>query len=596
MVSTTANIEARHCRSLTPDGGLASTASRGLRRVAALTRAEAALALPTALLFSGAALLALVWIRLIPDVRAPLGSVEHETLLLGALALIATPTAAAAFGSAREATLAAALRAAPVTAAEAAIARMVGALVAALASTLAVCVLDALVTVSSTTPPESAYSVLLTRHGLREDVEAFAVAAPLITFAVASALQNALAASVVGAALSAALLLPHHVLPGAEGWLAADLRLWARAPLAAPIGVVAATVFAALVAPLRGHRSRSAFRRVVPAVTLIAAAVGARSQYGQALLLPGPSWSAVDARLTLHPSPDGRVVFIESEQKDTWPRTTLWRLDNESLELERVPRPPIGLDWFTSDIRLKGWNAAGTAVDVRDVSPGSAHTPRPLLALGPDGGWIRCEDEQQRLAIVNEGDRSESWQTIHRGDKGYLLRDDGDHKLPWREGQRVAFARDLPHLLVSAFPGEELWTFDGRTGESQGLGIHVPDQERRVLVLVSPDLRWVYFGSDQGPEIVHLESGESKAVAGGRFSRSNRGTIVDREADGWVEWAPGLRRSLPFPFEAQVRHLFDDLWLVACRDGAWIQRTDGAVVKRVHPTKPAGIEGRFPLQ
>ena len=95
---------------------------------------------------------------------------------------------------------------------------------------------------------------------------------------------------------------------------------------------------------------------------------------------------------------------------------------------------------------------------------------------------------------------------------------------------------------------------------------------------------------------MHLESGESKAVAGGRFSRSNRGTIVDREADGWVEWAPGLRRSLPFPFEAQVRHLFDDLWLVACRDGAWIQRTDGAVVKRVHPTKPAGIEGSFPLQ
>jgi len=593
MVSTTANIEAKPGGSSSPGSAFASATTRGLRRLATLTRAEAARALPTALLFAGVALLALVWIRLIADVRAPLGSVERETLLFGVLALIATPTMASMFDAGRERSLNQALRAAPVTALESAAARMLGALLAIVTCVASVAAIDGVVVLFAATPSESAYSVALSRHGFRAEIEPLALAAPIIAFAVASALQHALASAIVGAALATVLVIPQRVLPGAPTWLVFDLQSVAAHHSFALTGVVVSTLVAARVAPLRGPRSRSILRRALPVLAFTVAVLAARSPYGQRLVLPGPSWSAEDAETTFFPSPDGRVVFIQTYQEHAWPRRTLRRLDAETLEITRVPRPPVGvIGWLTRDIGVLDWNDAGTAVVVDDLAPMRDHAPPPLLALSPAGDWISLAGHAELVDVRTEGSRYGSWSLeASREARAYRFDAAGGHALKWREGMELVFARDAPHLLVSGVPGEELFAFDGRTGEMYGLGVRLPDQRGGVHVSVSPDLEWVYIGRPRS-SLVHLETGWSVDLGSRLFAVTRRSTVAVLEDSGWVEASPDSRRALPFPPEAAVRHLFGDRWFVLGPDGASIRSTDGAVELDVPMPGRARIAGR----
>lgn len=144
---------------------------------------------------------------------------------------------------------------------------------------------------------------------------------------------------------------------------------------------------------------------------------------------------------------------------------------------------------------------------------------------------------------------------------------------------------------MSGVPGEELSAFDGRTGETHGLGVTLPDQRGCVHVDVSPDLDWVYIGRPRS-SLVHLETGWSVDLGGRPFAMTRRGTVAVLEEEGWVEVSPDSRRSLPFPPEAAVRHLFGDRWFVLGPDGASIRSTDGAVELDVPRPGPKRIAGR----
>jgi len=591
---TTSTAVSRSSISLTPNRLLDSWVCRTIYRLTALTRAEAALALPTALLFAGVGLLALVWIRLAGDVRAPIGSVEQETLLFGVLALVATPTMASMFDAARERSLSATLRSAPVTALECAAGRMIGAIAAIAVGVATVAALDALLALSTATPPESAHSIMLTRHGIRAGIEPFAFALPFVTFVVASVLQHSLPSAIVGAALATELLLPHQALPGAPAWLVFDVQNLAREYASPLFGALAGTLAAALIAPLRGRRSRSVLRRAGPAIAVAGIVLAARSPYGQRLALPAPSWSAEDAETRFFPSPDGKAVFIETYQKHAWPRRTLRRLDVETLEITRVPRPPVGiLGWLTCDFGLQHWNAAGTAVVVDDLEPANDHAPPPLLALSPTGGWLLQASHYELSALWNDGSVRATWRAEIVSSEVLALRftAEGGRALRHHVSTAIAFPRDLPHLLLFGVPGEELATFDGRTGEIRPLGVRLPEARPANVFQVSPCFRWAVIGAPPHVEIVHIETGWTMEVSRDPFSRTRRGTIAVLEADGWFEVSPDTRRPLPFPPETAPRHLFGDRWLVLGPGGASIRSTDGTIELDIPRPGPSWIEG-----
>lgn len=92
---------------------------------------------------------------------------------------------------------------------------------------------------------------------------------------------------------------------------------------------------------------------------------------------------------------------------------------------------------------------------------------------------------------------------------------------------------------------------------------------------------------------MHVESGWTRLVDGARSTRSNRNTIIDLSEERWVECAPGLHRSLPFPTDALVRHFFDDRWLVASPAGVSVERTDGSVLKELGPAGAVWIKWRL---
>lgn len=217
--------------------------------------------------------------------------------------------------------------------------------------------------------------------------------AVVVTTIVGAVVQHALGATLLGYSISAGLLVLLAQSPSSRiGLLGAFLLEAATVP------VMLATVFVCLaiipfLAPLRGARIRSAWRRARPAalMAVLPLAVPVSALASMTLLGSEPAWGGYIAAAL--PSPDGeQVLFQRLHGKGTARGESFWLLDVRSGDVDLLPHPVRGLESvLRPPVHARAWTQGGSFVECEIESRWGRGARRELIRVSKEPGTAPSE-------------------------------------------------------------------------------------------------------------------------------------------------------------------------------------------------------------
>lgn len=556
-----------------------------LRTFSAVLRVELRGLVPFTLGVALCAVLACAWARFEAGLHAPLGSSERGGLLAAVIVLMGVPVVAAAFESAGATSLRKGLRPLPVGGDF--LARVAAALVAMACAAATVSGADATLAAAAPLGESSSASMLLGERAFRSITVGLGVFTWLVTLFLATFLQHALGATLLGlgaAALPIAALVQMdrgglaagtlHALFGELGWIGLTVMglcaLWS----------------CATVTPLRGPRARSVWRRAPRAALapLMLLAIPAAGFASRTLTSPEPTWDDPGARIArIVVGSDGRRVAVTLYHAE--PRTrvqSFWLVDTETGTREEIPHPVDGaFALLRPALDLASWTHDGDGLGVilwrQDRDAGAD-----FRTYSFEGGWGPWQTYDQWISRVGEG-----------GWRGRLDRDgNGLHRRleslvapelpPIRLSERsLQYPRSLPTIAVGVSRDGTFVRCDARTGQVESLGIRAPEDIKSFRV--SPALRWLLWTDTQQHRwLAEVATGQVVPVGKGSSWLTDRGLPLTTFPSGGqrhltIAGPGGSEVILRFSEDiAQPRDLRSGRWLVQSRDqGLWVADDEG---------------------